>query len=72
MEREETPAMSTALVPVPVIELHEEWLGWDPRHVSSETLSLKLRMCAPGTAEHRALLHEQRRRREQRAARMEE
>ena len=38
--------------------------GINPRHLSADTLALALRTCEPGSARHRALLDEQRRRRE--------
>jgi len=44
-------------------EVPEEPMGYDPRHLSADMLSLKLRMSAPGTTEQRALLDERRRRR---------
>lgn len=52
----------------PVILLTEEVreeppIGYDPRHLSADMLSLKLRMSAPGTTEQQALLDERRRRR---------
>lgn len=43
-------------------EVLDEPIGYDPRHLSADMLSLKLRMSAPGTTEQRALLGEQRRR----------
>ncbi len=67
------PDTANALVLVPVIELNDEWIGYDPRHLSHDGLRLKLASCAPGTGEHAALLAERRRRYErQRAVRMEE
>lgn len=39
-------------------------IGINPRHLSADTLSLALKTCDPGSARHRALLDEQRRRRE--------
>ena len=55
---------ANALTVVPVIDLVDEWLGFDPRHVSSETLSVKIGACAPGSSVQMVLLRERQRRRE--------
>ena len=53
-----------ALVPVPVVELTEEWAGIDPRHLSSDSLASVLKRVGSGSGLHMALLREQARRRE--------
>lgn len=53
-----------------VIALTDEPMGYNPRHLSADMLSLKLRMSAPGTTEQLALLDERQRRRE-RCARLQ-
>ena len=55
---------ANALTVLPVVELTDEWLGFDPRHVSSETLSVKIGTCEPGSSVQVALLRERQRRRE--------
>lgn len=59
------PLTDTALVLVTVIPLEDEWLGYDPRHLSEDALNRAIHASerdAPST--HRQLLEERRRRRE--------
>lgn len=50
-----------------IVPLSEPWRDVDPRHLSDGGLSDALKRCAPGSDLHRALLGEQRRRRERTA-----
>ena len=56
-------ANALTVVPV-VIDLVDEWLGFDPRHISSETLSIKIGSVPPGSSIQIVLLRERQRRRE--------